>query len=61
MSLLDPIKREPGEHFHICETCGYERGFHTTLRKEGGEHEIILVCPECGQQYIIGWKLSIHP
>ena len=45
MGLFDPIDRELGEHFHICETCGNEHGFHVTFKKNGDEHKGILVCP----------------
>jgi predicted RNA-binding Zn-ribbon protein involved in translation (DUF1610 family) len=44
---------------YICEKCTYERGFHVSLTREGTHHEIVLICPNCGQRYSVGWRLTL--
>jgi uncharacterized Zn finger protein len=45
------------EEFRICPQCGYELGFHSSfLRAEEG-YRIILICPECGARYDVGWRI----
>lgn len=57
------------EEFRICPECGYERGFHSSLlsRSPNAEgrirhtkivYRVILICPECGAQYDVGWRVS---
>ena len=53
------MKKEIGEEFYICEKCSYERGFHVSLTREDTHHEIVLICPNCGQRYSVGWKLTL--
>jgi hypothetical protein len=53
----DIVKIELAEEFRICPQCGYELGFHSSfLRAEEG-YRIILICPECGARYDVGWKM----
>lgn len=49
----------PGEEFRISESCGYERGFHVSFLRDGREHRIILICPNCGARYDVGWRAKI--
>lgn len=63
---------KPGEDLHRCPACGYEYGFHTsfvsTSAKTGGQvnpvkstkelYRVILICPECGARYDVGWRVS---
>lgn len=53
------MKKEIGEEFYICEKCAYERGFHVSLTRKGTHHEIVLICPNCGQRYSVGWRLTL--
>lgn len=59
-----PIENE----LHTCPSCGYERGFHTSfvitgpardtpVRTPGEVHCVILICPECGARYDVGWRI----
>jgi predicted RNA-binding Zn-ribbon protein involved in translation (DUF1610 family) len=53
---------------HTCPACGYQLGFHTSFIKADGTdvsthaglageiYHIILICPECGARYDVGWK-----
>jgi len=50
---------DPGEEFRVCLECGYERGFHVSFQKEGVERKIILICPNCGARYDVGWRAKI--
>jgi hypothetical protein len=52
-------ERPPGEEFRKCDVCGYDRGFHSSFSMDGEKHRVILVCPECGAMYDVGWKISL--
>ena len=56
---------------HTCPACGYERGFHTSFLGPGKNRDIvpaaprevffvILICPECGARYNVGWQVMLH-
>lgn len=58
-----------GDELHICPACGYEYGFHTSfLTMHAGKDSpvkstrevcaVILICPECGARYDVGWRVS---
>jgi len=58
------------EEFRICPACGYDRGFHTSLVNMSpgrGNHlkttrevfRVILICPNCGARFDIGWKIPV--
>jgi len=53
-------KREAGDTFRKCENCGYDRGFHSSFKKEDEKHRVILICPECGTMYDTGWKITLE-
>ena len=45
------------DEFRVCPACGYELGFHSSfLRSEEG-YRIILICPNCGARYDVGWRM----
>jgi hypothetical protein len=55
--------------FRVCPACGYDYGFHTSfLRVDAGKnspvkstrevYRVILICPECGARYDVGWRVS---
>jgi rubredoxin len=73
MGISDEIKLiRPGLELHRCPTCGYEYGFHTSFMsvnagKDGKEnpvkstrelYRVILICPECGARFDVGWRIS---
>ena len=62
-----PVQNE----FHTCPDCGYDRGFHTSLvsahankntpvRSTREVYRIILICPECGARYDVGWQVTLE-
>jgi len=57
------------DEFRVCPSCGYEYGFHTSfLKVQAGKtppvkstrdvYRVILLCPECGARYDVGWRVS---
>ncbi|MGD1004532.1 MAG: hypothetical protein ABR887_03850 [Methanoregulaceae archaeon] len=73
MPNLGDIKSfKMGNELHICPNCGYELGFHISflnanagtnkmpLKSTKEVHRIILICPECGSRYDVGWKPSFN-
>lgn len=70
MPDLKEIQPLPVENeLHTCQACGYERGFHTSFvsnrskgdtaaGSQGKGFRIILICPECGARYDVGWRFS---
>ena len=58
-----------GDDLHVCPACGYEYGFHTSFINMNSEKDnpvkctrevfrVILICPECGARYDVGWRIS---
>jgi predicted RNA-binding Zn-ribbon protein involved in translation (DUF1610 family) len=56
------------DEFHICPDCGYALGFHTSfisinagrdnpVRSTREVWRVILICPECGARYDVGWRV----
>lgn len=56
---------------HTCRNCGYERGFHTSfinvaqnrdnpVKSTREVYSVIIICPECGARYDIGWRVSFN-
>ena len=67
VSEIKNIKIE--DELRICPACGYELGFHTSfLKLNAGKdspvkstrevYQVILLCPECGARYDVGWRVS---
>lgn len=48
-----------GEEFRKCQNCGYDRGFHSSFIKHSIGYKVILICPECGAMYDIGWEIDL--
>ncbi|RME38732.1 MAG: hypothetical protein D6794_04920 [Deltaproteobacteria bacterium] len=42
----------------VCRQCGYQRGFHVSIRLAGSDGFLVLICPGCGQSYDPGWKVQ---
>jgi uncharacterized protein with PIN domain len=68
ISEIKNIKIE--DELRICPSCRYELGFHTSfLKVNAGKnspvkstrdlYQVILVCPECGARYDVGWRVSL--
>jgi len=67
VSEIKNIKIE--DELRICPACGYELGFHTSfLKLNAGKdspvkstrevYQVILLCPDCGARYDVGWRVS---
>jgi uncharacterized protein with PIN domain len=67
VSEIKTIKIE--DELRICPACGYELGFHTSFLKLNASkdfpvkstrevYQVILLCPECGARYDVGWRVS---
>jgi hypothetical protein len=57
--MEEVVERQIGEELHICKKCGYDRGFHVSFQRRGDHYDILLICPNCGQRYGIGWKVTL--
>ncbi|WP_321506245.1 hypothetical protein [uncultured Methanoregula sp.] len=64
---ISPIKVI--EELHICPSCGYDLGFHTSFLNVNSSKDnpikstkevfrVILICPECRARYDVGWRVS---
>ena len=70
MSVVSEIKNiKIEDELRICPACGYELGFHTSFLKLNATkdspvkstrevYQVILLCPECGARYDVGWRVS---
>ncbi|OPX62300.1 MULTISPECIES: hypothetical protein [unclassified Methanoregula] len=58
------------QELHTCPDCGYDLGFHTSFERTGtGKispvrstrevYRVILICPECGARFDIGWRVPL--
>jgi len=58
-----------GDELHTCPACGYRLGFHTSFLSASANknnpikstrevYRVILICPECGARYDVGWRIS---
>lgn len=54
-------QRSIGDEFRKCDACGYDRGFHSSFMKRDEKHMVILICPECGTRYDVGWMIELPP
>ena len=57
------------DELHTCPACGYALGFHTSFINANAKKDnpikstretwsVILICPECGARYDVGWRVS---
>jgi len=71
MPVLGEIKTiKIDDELRVCPACGYEFGFHTSflvlnagknpplLKSTREVYRVILLCPECGARYDVGWRVS---
>lgn len=56
----EPVHKEMEGHFHACESCDYDGGFHVTFKKtdKSKSYLIVLMCPLCKQTYDIDWQIK---
>jgi hypothetical protein len=71
MTAPGPITTvKAGSEFRVCLSCGYELGFHTSFLGTNADkdnpvkstrevYRVILICPECGARYDVGWRVSL--
>lgn len=68
--LKEITRLSPGTGLHTCPACGYTLGFHTSFVSAGTGRDtsiqpspegyrVILICPECGARYDVGWRISL--
>lgn len=58
MKVSEDIKKiDLEDEFRVCRNCSYELGFHYSFLPEEKAHKIILICPNCGARYDVGWKM----
>ena len=60
MAEMEIKKIVVGDDLYTCDVCGYDKGFHTSFKKHEYEHRVILICPDCGQRYDVGWKTQVN-
>ena len=48
---------EMDKEFRVCPACGYEDGFHSAFKKEGGKTKWLFICPSCSQVFDIGFTV----
>jgi hypothetical protein len=62
---------KPTDEIRVCPSCGYTYGFHTSFVSVGAGkdrpvkdtrevYRVILICPECGARYDVGWRVSFN-
>ena len=58
--LKDPVHTKVEEYFHVCESCGYDGGFHVSFKKtdKSKNYLIVLMCPQCRETYDIDWQIQ---
>jgi len=62
MPVSETIKRvKLKEEFVTCPVCGHDSGFSTSLQHHHGDvAKVVLICPECGARFDIGWEVALH-
>ena len=53
------IEKKVGKEFRVCDTCGYDRGFHVSFVEGRSQYEVVLICPQCGQRFKVRWKVKL--
>ncbi|MCK9151686.1 hypothetical protein [Methanobacterium alcaliphilum] len=43
------------EEFRECPSCGYDLGFKTSFLRKDEIYTIVLICPNCGAHFEVGW------
>jgi DNA-directed RNA polymerase subunit M/transcription elongation factor TFIIS len=67
--LKKTLERRVLDVFEMCEKCEYDKGFQVSLirrRADAGTTisrerlRLLLVCPQCGQHYDVGWAVELE-
>ncbi|MFH1327792.1 MAG: hypothetical protein ABIH76_02920 [Candidatus Bathyarchaeota archaeon] len=56
---IKSINKNIVKDFHVCGSCGYNRGFHVSFVKAKKDYEAILFCPQCGNRFKIEWNVKL--
>lgn len=56
---MNIIEKKIEEKFHICDICGYKKGFHISFIKQEESLEVVLICPNYGQQHKLNWNIIL--
>jgi transcription elongation factor Elf1 len=61
MSVSEKIKSARiQEEFRVCPVCGHDMGFNTSIIQASGKPaRVILICPECGARFDLGWEIDL--
>jgi len=51
--------RPKSDEFGKWDNCNFDPGFNSSLLKDGDKYKVILICPECGTRYDVGWRIEI--
>ncbi len=43
--------------FKVCPVCGYEDGFHSMFKVDGGNVKRYFICPQCHTVFDIGFTV----
>ena len=46
------------DEIKVCPSCGYEDGFHSMFKKEGGITKWLFICPSCHEVFDIGFTVQ---
>ena len=57
------IRKRLIDRYEVCESCGYDKGFHILVAKLATQQpprnvKMRLKCPNCGQTYDLGLRVS---
>jgi hypothetical protein len=67
--MLKTLDRRVQDLFETCEKCDYDRGFQVALFKRRADAgtllgkdrlRVVLICPQCGQRYDVGWSIEVE-
>ena len=53
------IEKKIEKEFYVCDSCGYDKGFHVSFHRLEQNCEVVLICPQCGQRYKINWRVNL--
>ncbi len=69
MTIKEITPLQAGDGIQTCPDCGYDRGFNVSFVNTAGARNnpvkstrevfrAILICPECGARFDVGWRVS---
>jgi len=51
------VAKDAGSSFSLCEHCGHVSGFDVSFAQADGAHDVVLICPSCGQRHTSNGKV----